>query len=1441
MSHAPKQISPVKFVGMALAGLGALVIVLLLLLQVPPVQRALLGAVANSALASSGIEARVSGTGGLWPWRIRAARIALSDSEGEFLDLDDIDVRLRPFALLGGSVAIDQLEIGGGTYVRQPVPIERAREPFRLPTLPSRFEVRRTIAVEEFVLGPFNIVVSADPVTVRGHGAVRLDRNGLNANVQLDAGDAGDASLIARMDSRARELSIDVAVSDTEGRWLAPLTPLGPGTPIAGTFRATGPQDRIVLASDAEWGAARFQMDGAADWRDSLLVSLEGTLRNGLSGSARALAGEEQTFETAFEVARDGSIRIDRAHVTSNTFVASLSGALGDEADISGEFSLRDTAALAPALGLEVLGETSVQFGATGPRRAAVIDVNGSAALLGADNMTAHEITFTIRSTLTREGAIAEGSMRAEAARISGEVLLPALQDQGAMLTATFRNGAAREAFDVQSLMGQWGPLMLAGEGDIAANGPMRFEGSLGADDLTQLDDRLSGAGHLIVSARRARRDNALNIHITSDTERFAAIGELAQWMGPAPHLLVEASVTDDAIDLATAEAALAAGNATVSGGIDRAGNAVNLEGQFASADLSVFAADLGGTMTGSFSATGPLSAPVMNVTVQSPALQSRGLALRDLEARLEDDGNVGRLTLRADGSAGAIVGDLPFTRSGEDLSGELTLSAVGIDVTGPIAFRGGVLQGMLHAASEDIADFVTLLRAIGGTEDALRAHGALDADFTFEGRQGTASLTISNPALEGVDTPAFASNITLSAALDLSEAPSIDGQLVAEGVRFGPSRFSVIDAKARGPFADLGASLSLRGPAEGPFHLDVEAVRREAGAGSEITLTSAEGRSLDFEVELASGGTLTIGPEGVELLPTAFAVRNLATTREGVLAAEARLWAGSPYAQITAEDVPAGSLAVFGLPVDWTGILNGEVTLDARGQGAPLRVALTASELTNDPDLAPLNARLTVEASGADLEAQLALTDTANGTSLLTAQSTVPLVWQVGRFTPATDWDAPLSGFVRASAPLIRLWPFVPVDTIAVGGALDADVTIAGTLGSPQARGQVHVAQGTLEHFQSGFILREAQGTLSFDQTGDLTAEIRATDGNGGTADLAATAHLPRAEAWMVDGTLRLNELTVARRDELQAQASGDLRLSGSLAEARLEGAVTMDRIDAQIPSQLPPSVVDLPVVYVDGEGTLVESRNGNDTAQALDAPLELDVTVNIPRRAFVRGRGLDSEWSGSLALGGTMSKPRISGTVSIVRGTFDLSRSRFDLTEGAITFLGGDRMDPQVRIEGQAPGPDFTSIIRARGPARSPTLTITSDPVMPQETVMSQILFGKRPEDLSAFELVQIGEATASLSGAGGLDLLGAARRATGLDVLSIGSRETSTGEQGVDVTVGRYVAPNVFVGARRGFEPGSGAVTVEMEVTPQVRIDAEVRQDSEGSVGIDWRRDY
>jgi len=1441
MTITPIQKRLIKGAGAALASAGALALLLFIAIQLPPVQRGILGAAANGSLASTEFEARVEGTGGLWPWRIRAARVQLADAEGVFLELNDLDVRLQPFALLGGSVVVDQFDIGGGIYTRQPLPRERAGDPFRLPTIPSTFEVQRRVAVGAFTLGPFSIATTDDPVFVQGTGELRLDRDGLNAAMTLDAGNAGHATLTAQLDARAHEISLDADVSDLNGRWLTPFTSLPPGTPIVATMGATGPQDNIALTSNAQWGTAQFQMDGTADWRDSLAVSLNGALRNALTGNARNLVGGDQTFEMAFELMGEGSLRIETLRATSQMFQGTLSGHLADEVNLQGEVMARDPAALASAFGLETLGDASLTMAMTGPRNAPDVQFDAELASVGTSGLTARDIQLGLQAALSRDGFLAEGTLNAAAASLNGEGLPPTLAGQTATLMADFRADFAREDIAIQTMNGAWGPIALIAEGDITATGPMRFEGTIGANDLTQLDDRLNGAGHLVVAARRARRGGALNISVTGQTEGFSATGELAQWIGASPYLAIEASVTGETVQLATAEAALAAGHLNLAGEIDRLADTIALHGSFASAELSLFAEDIDGTAEGDIVATGLLSAPALSVTARSPALRVRSLEFRDVNAHFEDGAEAGRLTLRADGNAGELLAELPYTRQNQNVSGDLSFRGAGLEITGPVSIQNGVPQGALRASADDVAELVALLRAFGGTDDALRAHGALDGDLAFEGAQGTVSLAIANAAIEGVDTPALANSINLSATLDVSAGPQIDGRLVAEGVRFGPSQFSVIDAKAQGPLAELSASLSLRGPSNDPFHLDVEAVRREAGAGSEIALMSAEGRSLDFEVELAGGGTLIVGPQGVELLPTLFAVRNLATEREGHLGAEARLWAGAPFAQITADDVPAGSLAVFGLPVDWTGILNGVVTLDARGEAAPLRVALTANELTNDPDLAPLDARLTIDASGEELEAQLSLTDVASGTPLLVAQSTMPLIWQSGRFTPAIDWDAPLDGFVRANAPLERLWPFVPVDSLAIGGGVDADVALAGTLGSPQAHGEAHVTQGTLEHFQTGFILRDAQGTLSFDQAGDLNADIRATDGNGGWTQLNATAHLPRAEAWMVDGTLRLNELTVARRDELHAQASGDLHLSGTLAEAHLDGTVTMDRIDAHIPNQLPPSVVDLPVVYVDGDGTIASSGSESGATQRLNAPIYLDVTVNIPRRAFVRGRGLDSEWGGSLALGGTMSKPRIDGTLSVVRGTFDLSRSRFTLTEGEIEFLGGDRIDPQVRIEGQAPGPEFTSIIRARGPARRPTITITSDPVMPQETVMSQILFGKRPEELSAFELVQIGEATASLSGTGGFDILGTARRAAGLDVLSIGARETDTGEQGVDVTVGRYVAPNVFVGARRGFEPGSGAVTVEMEVTPQVTLDAEVRQDSEGSVGVDWRRDY
>src|SRR3546814_20236624 len=62
------------------------------------------------------------------------------------------------------------------------------------------------------------------------------------------------------------------------------------------------------------------------------------------------------------------------------------------------------------------------------------------------------------------------------------------------------------------------------------------------------------------------------------------------------------------------------------------------------------------------------------------------------------------------------------------------------------------------------------------------------------------------------------------------------------------------------------------------------------------------------------------------------------------------------------------------------------------------------------------------------------------------------------------------------------------------------------------------------------------------------------------------------------------------------------------------------------------------------------------------------LDVVVEMPRRVFVRGRGLDSEWSGRLSVQGPASSPSVTGTLDLVRGELSVVGKPFTLKAGKV-----------------------------------------------------------------------------------------------------------------------------------------------------------------------------
>ena len=94
------------------------------------------------------------------------------------------------------------------------------------------------------------------------------------------------------------------------------------------------------------------------------------------------------------------------------------------------------------------------------------------------------------------------------------------------------------------------------------------------------------------------------------------------------------------------------------------------------------------------------------------------------------------------------------------------------------------------------------------------------------------------------------------------------------------------------------------------------------------------------------------------------------------------------------------------------------------------------------------------------------------------------------------------------------------------------------------------------------------------------------------------------------------LNALRFVRRDDLDAFIGGTVDLSLADGGGAVKGDLTLEPVEVRLLDNLPPSVVVLDIT--EESDAQAEKAAAAPPQKALD----LDVTVNIPRRAFVRGR---------------------------------------------------------------------------------------------------------------------------------------------------------------------------------------------------------------------------
>jgi translocation and assembly module TamB len=438
----------------------------------------------------------------------------------------------------------------------------------------------------------------------------------------------------------------------------------------------------------------------------------------------------------------------------------------------------------------------------------------------------------------------------------------------------------------------------------------------------------------------------------------------------------------------------------------------------------------------------------------------------------------------------------------------------------------------------------------------------------------------------------------------------------------------------------------------------------------------------------------------------------------------------------------------------------------------------------------------------------------------------------------PVFDPAAPLTASAKGEIDLGIANAFIPGGADHVAGKATVDLSAKGAVAQPILAGKVAISDGRYENQRYGTRLRQLTATIEGEGSRLRLVSLNARTPGGGT--LSGAGDIDFADSMPVTISIKMDKARMINAPVGTAVTDGALQVKGTLkSDLALSGTVKIVKAEIRIPDRLPADVEEIPVKEIN-------LPPGRQADAAADAPppktvkIALDLAVDAPEQVFVRGRGLDAEMGGALKITGTADAPIVTGALKMRRGDFDLLSRRLEFDKGTVTFSGGDRIDPVLDFAATTKLPEADVTVTVTGPATKPAIALTSSPALPQDEILARLLFGKASGALSPFEAVQLAQAMAELTGVGGgAGVLDKVRKSLGLDRLDVGAGEGDSAAP--SLSAGRYVTRGVFVGAKQGATPGSSAATVEIEVTPNIKVETDVGADSSGKAGINLEWNY
>ena len=799
----------------------------------------------------------------------------------------------------------------------------------------------------------------------------------------------------------------------------------------------------------------------------------------------------------------------------------------------------------------------------------------------------------------------------------------------------------------------------------------------------------------------------------------------------------------------------------------------------------------------------GNIARPKIDLILASPLPSAQ---LRDVRAALVPSAQGFEWTA----SGGSVLG--PFKGSGSILlpsNGQAliritALTASGVKANGDLRAVTGGLAGQLAVAGGGLTGNVVL-----GIESGIQR---------IEAHLNARDVKLVGPPLIVVQR----GRLDVIALLD-PKGTDVDATFVGQGLRYG----DIALARAAGNAKLIDGVGQIRANFAGSRGRGFD-IRSVVDVSPNRFAVTAEGTVDSRPIKLNSAAIIAREGDAWRLAPTAVSFAGGSATVGG------KFGGASTDLDATVERLPLTVLDIVQPDLGLGGTASGRITFrQPTGGGVPtgsanLRVRnLTRAGLllVSTPVDAGVNAIL--DGNGLAIRA-LAV---SGGKTIGQAQARIaPLGGGSALYTRLAN--APLFAQLRYNGPADTLWRLTGVESFDVSGPLAIGADVTGSINRPVLRGSLRTENLRLESPVSGTVLTGLKAFGRFDQSRLVIDSFTGNAGRG-TVSGKAVFDLAAASGFGIDLTVDAKQASLIARDDFAATVTGPLRIVSSGPDGRISGNVTIDRGAFRLGQAN--AAQQVPTLKV----REINRPFGSPRVRAAPTLWALDIKARADNQLAVTGLGLDSEWSADLTLLGTLDAPRILGRADVVRGGYEFAGKRFELTRGVIRFQGAFPPDPVLDIVASANIQSLNATVSVTGTGQKPEIAFTSVPALPQDELLSRLLFGTSITNLSAPEALQLAAAVASLRGGGGLDPINAVRKAIGLDRLRFVAADASVGNK-TALAVGKYITRRTYVELITDGQ-GYSATRVEFAITRWLSLLSTISTVGRQSAAVRVSKDY